>query len=111
MGDSEKKEALIDAPDKTPSASSGGFSLSLLLPSKTGWSWGSGAPLLQFVSMGSFLICFSVMICAFIVIGGSSGGGSGPMPSATWTLSPGNDKLPCLNFDISRSGLTIGTIH
>ena len=105
MGDSEKNEALIDAPsgDKQPPASSGGFSLSMLLPSKSGWSWASGEPLLQFISMGSFLICFSVMICGFILIGGSAGIGSGPMPANNWTLSPSNDKMPCLSFDVSQS--------
>jgi hypothetical protein len=53
--------------------------------------------------MGSFLICFCIMICAFIVIGGpgSGGGTSGPMPANNWTLSPLSQQLPCLNFDIS----------
>jgi hypothetical protein len=48
--------------------------------------------------MGSFLICFCIMICASIVIGGSGGG---PMPANNWTLSPLSQQMPCLNFDIS----------
>ena len=104
MGDSEKKEALIDAPsgDKQPSASSGGFSLSMLLPSKSGWSWASGEPLFQFISMGSFLICFWIMICSWIFLGGVGGVASGTPPSAQWKLQPGTEMLPCLNLNIAQ---------
>ena len=98
-GSKAGKESLIDAAGPKPT--SAGFSLSLLVPTKDGWSWASGEPLFQFVSMGSFLICFCIMICAFIVIGGSGGGTSGPMPANNWTLSPLSQQLPCLNFDIS----------
>ena len=102
MGDMEKKETLLDpvAPARNIAPGSKTY-VYLVLPSRDGWSWGAGTPLVQFVSMGSFLMCFCIMICAFIVIGGSGGGTSGPMPANNWTLSPLSQQLPCLNFDIS----------
>ena len=62
------------------------------------WSWAAGTPLVQFLSMGSFLICFCIMICAFIVIGGSGGGTSGPMPANYWTLSVNSCRASTSTF-------------